>query len=74
MSKTMIQSSPNYYSTYLKGVLRQSNNPLAADPSFINERAEAASTEFEERRRDGLPVPSAQEYAMKVLLDGLDVD
>ena len=72
MSKEVLhQSSPNYYTTYLKGVLRQSNDPRFSDEQFINDRAELASAEYEERRRDGMTVFGAQECAMKVLLAGL---
>lgn len=66
------QNTPNYYSSYLRGVLRQQRNEKLFDQQFINERAEKASEEFENQRRAGVSVISAQELAMKVLLDGLD--
>ena len=67
------QNTPNYYSSYLRGVLRQQRNEKLFDQQFINERAEKASEEFENQRRAGVSVISAQELAMKVLLEGLDM-
>ena len=67
------QNTPNYYSSYLKGVLRQQRNDKLFDQQFISERAEQASEEFENQRRAGVSVFSAQESAMKVLLEGLDL-
>lgn len=67
------QNTPNYYSSYLRGVLRQQRNEKLFDQQFINERAEKASEEFENQRRAGVSVFSAQELAMKVLLEGLDM-
>jgi len=67
------QNTPNYYSSYLRGVLRQQRNEKLFDQQFINERAEKASEEFETQRRAGVSVISAQELAMKVLLEGLDM-
>ena len=67
------QNTPNYYSSYLRGVLRQQRNEKLFDQQFINERAEQASEEFENQRRAGVSVISAQELAMKVLLEGLDL-
>ena len=57
----------------MRGVLRQQRNEKLFDQQFINERAEKASEEFENQRRAGVSVISAQELAMKVLLDGLDL-
>lgn len=71
--KELQQNTPNYYSSYLRGVLRQQRNEKLFDQQFINERAEQASEEFENQRRAGVSVISAQELAMKVLLDGLDM-
>lgn len=67
------QNTPNYYSSYLRGVLRKQRNEKLFDQQFINERAEQASEEFENQRRAGVSVISAQELAMKVLLEGLDM-
>lgn len=67
------QNTPNYYSSYLRGVLRNQRNEKLFDQQFINERAEQASEEFENQRRAGVSVISAQELAMKVLLEGLDM-
>lgn len=71
--KELQQNTPNYYSSYLRGVLRQQRNEKLFDQQFINERAEQASEEFENQRRAGVSVISAQELAMKVLLEGLDM-
>lgn len=66
----MIQ--PNYYTTYLKAYLTAAGDPRKDDEDFISARAELASAEYEERRRDGMTVFGAQECAMKVLLEGLE--
>lgn len=63
--------SPNYYSNYLKGELRKMRDERLFDEQFINERVEQASEEWERQRRAGLSPFSAQELAMKVLLEGL---
>ena len=67
-------SSPNYYSTYLKSVLRQCGDARLTDAEFISTRSDRASEEYESRRRGGMSVFAAQECAMRVLLDGLRVD
>lgn len=64
--------SPNYYTTYLKNVLRQQRDERLFDEEFIESRADAASEEYESQRHAGLDVFSAQECAMKVLLEGLE--
>lgn len=66
----MIQ--PNYYTTYLKAYLTDAGDLRKDDDAFISERAELASAEYEERRRDGMTVFGAQECAMKMLLEGLE--
>lgn len=63
---------PNYYTTYLKAYLTAAGDPRKDDDAFIEGRAELASAEYEERRRDGMTVFGAQECAMKVLLEGLE--
>lgn len=63
---------PNYYTTYLKAYLTDAGDPRKANDPFIEDRAELASAEYEERRRDGMTVFGAQECAMKVLLEGLE--
>lgn len=70
--ETLIQYSTNYYINHLKGVLRQNRDTRLFDEIFIEGLAEAASGEFEERRRDGMTVFAAQECAMKVLSEGLE--
>lgn len=63
---------PNYYTTYLKAYLTDAGDPRRDDDAFIEDRAELASAEYEERRRDGMTVFGAQECAMKVLLEALE--
>lgn len=72
--KKVIPSTPNYYSNYLKGELRKKRDGRLFDEEFINDRAELASEEFERQRRAGLSPFSAQELAMKVLLEGVSED
>ena len=63
-SRILIQNSRLSYLT-AAGNLRKD------DDSFIEDRAELASAEYEDCRRDGMTVFAAQECAMKVLLEGL---
>ena len=44
------------------------------DEQFFNERAEQAFDEWERQRRAGVSPFSAQELAMKALLEGLSED
>ena len=62
----------NYYTTYLKTYLVDIDNPLKDDEDFIESRADTASEEYESQRHAGLNVYSAQECAMKVLLEGIE--
>ena len=64
----------SYYAMYLRKELVNSNSPLKDDEAFISQRAEEAEITCEERRRDGLTADQAHEYAMTVLLAGIDVD
>ena len=64
----------NYYGNYLKGELRKKRDKRLFDEQFINERAELASEEFERQRHAGVSPFSAQEFAMKVLLEGVSED
>lgn len=64
----------SYYSLYLKRHLQEVNDPRASDKEFIDPRAELAAQEYEDIRRGGASVDVAQESAMGVLLDGLEVD
>lgn len=66
--------TPNYYSNYLKGELRKKRDERLFDEQFINERVEQASEEWERQRRAGASPFSAQELAMKVLLEGVSED
>lgn len=63
----------NYYALYLKKYLRDEEDPRANDEAFISERAESAATHFEECRLQGMSVDQAQESAMSILMEGLDV-
>lgn len=62
----------SYYRLYLLRYLKEQEDERANDEDFIEKRADAAESEFEERRRDGLTVDQAQECAMAVLLEGFD--
>lgn len=62
----------SYYAMYLRKFLTAIDSPKKDDETFINERAEAAEIAWEERRRDGLTVNQAQEYAIDILVCGLD--
>lgn len=64
----------SYYSLYLKRHLQEVNDPRANDDEFIDARAELAAQEYEDIRRGGASVDIAQESAMGVLLDGMEVD
>ncbi len=64
----------SYYGMYLRRFLEEIDSPKKNDESFINERADAAEIEYEERRRDGMSVFEAQELAMAVLVAGISED
>ena len=64
----------SYYSLYLKRHLQEVNDPRANDDEFIDARAELAAQEYEDIRRGCASVDVAQESAMGVLLDGIEVD
>ena len=64
----------SYYGMYLRKFLEEIDSPKKNDESFINERADAAEIEYEERRRDGKSVFEAQVCAMSVLVAGVDDD
>lgn len=64
----------SYYGMYLRKFLEEIDSPKKNDESFINERADAAEIEYEERRRDGKSVFEAQECAMAVLVAGISED
>lgn len=66
--------TPNYYGNYLKGELRKKRDKRLFDEQFINERAELSSEEFERQRRAGVSPFSTQEFAMKVLPEGVSED
>lgn len=63
----------NYYALYLKKYLRDEEDPRANDEAFISERAESAAAHFEECRLQWMSVDQAQESAMSILMEGLDV-
>ena len=62
----------NYYALYLRRYLTEEEDPRVNDMDFLNGRADAAATEFETRRLEGMTVEQAQECAMKVLLENLE--
>ncbi len=64
----------SYYGMYLRKFLEEIDSPKKNDESFVNERADAAEIEYEERRRDGKSVFEAQECAMAVLVAGISED
>ena len=64
----------SYYGMYLRKFLEEIDSPKKNDETFINERADAAEIEYEERRRDGMSVFEAQECAMAVLVAGISED
>lgn len=64
----------SYYGMYLRKFLEEIDSPKKDDESFINDRANAAEIEYEERRRDGKSVFEAQECAMSVLVQGIGDD
>lgn len=63
----------NYYALYLKRYLRDEEDPRANDEEFISGRADAAAAHFEECRLQGMSVNQAQESAISILMEGLDV-
>ena len=62
----------NYYALYLKKYLIDTDNPLADDAEFINERADLTGQEYENNRLSGLEVFQAEELAMEVLMSGFE--
>jgi len=62
----------NYYALYLKKYLIDTDNPLADDAEFINDRADLAGQEYENNRLSGLEVFQAEELAMEVLMSGFE--
>jgi hypothetical protein len=61
----------SYYGLFLKHLLYDMEDARKDDNDFINGRSDDAATEFEAARRQGFDVFSAQEMAMKVLLEGI---
>lgn len=61
----------SYYALYLKSYLSENGDDRATDNSFIEERADYAALEYENRRLSGSTVDEAQESAMAVLMEGL---
>lgn len=68
----MAKVDSSYYSLYLLGYLKETENPLAEDAEFINARAELAGQEFENNRLLGLEAYQAEEFAMEVLMAGFE--
>ena len=61
----------SYYRLYLQRLLKEWDEENRVSEDFLDERADAAETEYEDARRDGLTVDQAQERAMAVLLDDM---
>lgn len=61
----------SYYGLYLLDYLRKYHPDKVIDTEFITGREEAASETFEKERAAGSTVESAQEEAMRILLEGL---
>ncbi len=61
----------SYYGLFLKHLLYDMEDARKDDNDFINGRSDDVATEFEAARRQGFDVFSAQEMAMKVLLEGI---
>ena len=61
----------SYYGLYLLKYLKDTEDPRQHDHDFINSRADDAA--FEVERRAGATVDQAQEVAMKILMDGVDL-
>ena len=63
----------SYYGLYLLKYLKDTGDPRQHDHDFINSRADDAAGAFEVERRAGATVDQAQEVAMKILMDGVDL-
>ncbi|MEZ3591370.1 MAG: DUF1896 domain-containing protein [Muribaculaceae bacterium] len=63
----------DYFRDYLRGHLRDHHFSQASDENFINLRADSAYNALTGYRLEGRRVDTAQELAMRVLLDGLYV-
>lgn len=63
----------SYYGLYLLKYLKDTEDPRQHAHDFINSRADDAAGAFEVERRAGATVDQAQEVAMKILMDGVDL-
>jgi len=63
----------SYYGLYLLKYLKDTEDSRQHDHDFINSRADDAAGAFEAERRAGATVDQAQEVAMKILMDGVDL-
>ncbi len=52
-------------------MLKQEGDERYKDAEFVNGRAEIAAAEYENRRKEGLDVFSALEYAKNTLTEGV---
>ena len=63
----------SYYRRYLELLKRQYGNGFLIEDGKLDELADAAEERYEEARRDGLTVDQAQELAMEMLLEGIEI-
>ena len=63
----------SYYRRYLELLKRQYGSDFPIEDGKLDELADAAEERYEEARRDGLTVDQAQELAMEVLLEGIEI-
>ncbi|WP_270527602.1 DUF1896 family protein [Phocaeicola plebeius] len=71
VKKNIFPAELSYYGLYLLDYLRKYHPDKVIDTEFITGREEAASETFEKERAAGSTVESAQEEAMRILLEGL---
>lgn len=63
----------SFYGLYLLKYFKDTKDPRQHDHDLINSRADDAAGAFEVERRAGATVDQAQEVAMKILMDGVDL-
>ena len=70
---TTMTNTMSYYRRYLELLKRQYGSGFLIKDGKLDELADAAEERYEEARRDGLTVGQAQELAMEVLLEGIEI-
>ncbi len=73
MRQNIEMKEADYYRSYLLGHLRDHFFPQATDSTFIETRVNEAYEKFTFLRLEGKSVATAQELAMRTLLEGLYV-